>query len=140
MRRIAALKIAAFIPLAMAVTVLLILGLRQSALGNWSGLTLLVPALTVFLLMAFSWRQPLLGGLLMCLAAAAQVLLWKDSFLIPGDKLWQPVILPAVLAAAGIVLVIVGVLESIQRKRARARMSRLPHRHPPEDSGPGPAA
>lgn len=102
------LKIAALVPPAFMVLVLLAFGIGESLGGDLSGLMHLAQAAPVLLVIWLGWKRPLWGGILLLLGAAFKALTFWRQF--PGADspamISPSVIMILPLALSGVLLLV----------------------------------
>jgi hypothetical protein len=79
MKNVKGLKILALIPSGIALAILLLFTVGESASGDWSGLGHLIQAIPIAFLMWLGWKRPLWGGILFLLLAFLALLSFSDA-------------------------------------------------------------
>jgi hypothetical protein len=84
MRKVATLKIAALVPPALAVAVLLLFAVGETVSGDWSGLGHVLQVLPIVLLMRLGRKRPLWGGILLLMLGFIAAHSFADDLREPG--------------------------------------------------------
>ncbi len=79
MNSLKGLKIAASIPLGLALAILLLFAVGETAGGDWSGLGHLIFAVPIGLLIWLGWKRPLWGGILLVAMAILASRIYSDA-------------------------------------------------------------
>jgi hypothetical protein len=110
MNNVKALKTISMIPLGLAMAILLLFTVGESASGDWSGLGHLIYAVPIGLLMWLGWRRPLWGGILLFFLAVLASINFSDA--LRGQGWLAPfLIIIAPLLLSGLILLIAAGLE-----------------------------
>jgi hypothetical protein len=124
------LQTLAFIPPGLAAAVFLAMSMRESGLGNWNGLTLLVPAVTMILLIILGWKQPFWSGVLMLAVAGFEGYRIFSGVYPQADEPGRALLLVAPLVISGLLQILAAWLLHREQSRRRSFAAALSHRHP----------
>jgi hypothetical protein len=126
MKTIQGLKIAAMLPLAFMILVLLVFGIGEMVGGDLSGAGHLIPVVFVGLVIWFCWKKPLWGGILLLIGAGFEVFNFRDVFARPNPELWLAplLIMTLPLAFSGLLLLLaewIGRIRAVAPKKSTGR-------------------
>jgi len=105
MKTVQGLKIAALVPLAFMVLLLLSFGIGETLSGDWSGLMHFVPVIFAVLVAWVCWKRPLWGGVLLLIGVVFEVVFfWGTLVGRPPMWFWPLIIMILPLAFSGLLL------------------------------------
>jgi hypothetical protein len=106
MKTVKGLKIAAMVPLAFMVVILLIFAIGESVEGDLSGLMHLLPVVLIGLVAWLGWKHPLWGGILLHAGAILEAVLFGLAFrgAGPGGVISPIIIMILPLTLSGVLL------------------------------------
>jgi len=86
MKFVKGLKIAALVLLGLAAAFLLYIGIGKIAFGDWGGVSHLLPAVILGLLMWLSWKRPLWAGVVLVVLGLAAGVFFYNAMILPQAK------------------------------------------------------
>ena len=86
MKFVKGLKIAALVLMGLAAAFLLYIGIGKIAFGDWGGVSHLLPAVILGLLMWLSWKRPLWAGVVLVVLGLAAGVFFYNAMILPQAK------------------------------------------------------